>query len=158
MALNAIASTTIQSERIEICRSCKWFVPKSQSCGTLVTQVFRPSVGEKEVAEIKENNVKYYKKPIKLCGCHMPSKVMFTWASCPADKWLPVGLDKDGLAKLKVMAQEYYRKGRMEFEQQQKFLIYMRKLTGKNIELTSCASCLRDLLELALQATQDVED
>lgn len=58
-------------ERLEICRSCSFFVPSTQSCGPLI-------FGKMEM---------YQGKKIRLCGCVMPIKVELKFAKCPAKKW-----------------------------------------------------------------------
>ena len=68
----------IQQERLNICKSCKFFNSKFKTCGT-------PIVGNK--VDPEENNVTYYKAKIKLCGCFMEVKTQFRFASCPANKW-----------------------------------------------------------------------
>jgi hypothetical protein len=153
-------SEKIHAERIGICEACKWFKKSTKSCGTLIAAAFQRPVEDVEAIMIKENRVKHYKKPVQLCGCRMDVKTKFAWASCPAEKWLPVRINKDELIELKALAK--YLKGRGSFNSNeevfQKFLIFMRKLTGENVQFKGCNSCMRDLITLAEQSVQDIED
>ena len=160
MGYSAIVSRDVQAERLTICESCKWFKPNTRSCGTFIGAAFKGSVGEVEVQAVKDNKVKHYKKPIQLCGCRMDAKVVFAWAGCPADKWLPVRINKDELAELKSLAIQLKKQSSFHSTDEafQKFLIFMRKLTGQNVQYTGCNDCVRQLLELAEQSVQDIEE
>lgn len=159
MAFRAVVPSEVQAQRMNICEACKWFKDSTKSCGTLITQAFKDRVGEVDAVEVKGNVVRHYRKPIKLCGCYMPAKTELAWASCPAEKWGTFGLGHKELARLKTIALELKRTGRLELgsEKAIMFKLYLSKLTGKNVELTNCPSCINELLELSLSATAEIE-
>jgi hypothetical protein len=159
MAFTAVVPSKVQKERIEICEACKWFKESTKSCGTLIAAAVQSKVGDVDMVEIKENKVRHYRKPIKLCGCRMPAKTMLTWAQCPADKWGRYGINTEELKDLRRIALELRKTGKLELmsDKHIKFQIYLRKLTGQNVEIKGCSSCINELLELSLSATQEIE-
>lgn len=160
MAYSAIVTPKVHAERVSICKACKWYKTKTFSCGTFIAAAFQRPVEDIESVMIKENRVKHYKKPVQLCGCNIIAKAKLAWASCPAEKWLPVRINKDELIELKALAKHLKGRGSVNSNEEvfQKFLIFMRKLTGENVQFKGCNSCMRDLITLAEQSVQDIED
>ena len=58
-------------ERKRICLSCPIFHPKTMSCGRLGLDALNPIPVD----------------GIEPCGCYLPIKWLFKFATCPADKW-----------------------------------------------------------------------
>jgi hypothetical protein len=104
-----------------------------------------------------QNKVKHYRKKIFLCGCYMPVKTKLAFASCPADKWTTERISPDELIHLKTMLIEWDRIGRLAPTDEHEFVVYLRKLTGENINIGGCYSCLVELVELAKRATFEIE-
>lgn len=155
MNLKAISSNPIQSDRMRICEACKWYVKPTQSCGTLIKARFDKPVGTLEKTKIKNNRVTHYNKPIHLCGCFMPAKVKFVWSRCPAEKWGVDRVTDEDLQRLKEIVTEFDRIGKVHDHHE--FIVFLRKLTGENVQQSECHSCILDMISLARQATIEIE-
>jgi len=61
-----------RKERLETCKKCKFFNHNFGTCGT-------PYTGEE---------VTFYRKKYRTCGCIMATKTWLPFAECPVGKWL----------------------------------------------------------------------
>jgi hypothetical protein len=164
MAFRVLKALQVPSDvyeyRLKICLACKWYKEKTRSCGTKYAAHFVDGVkGEIESISLKGDVVRHYRKPIRLCGCDVYDKALFGFTSCPAEKWGRYGIRNSELAELRKISLQLRKTGKLELGSADavKFKIYLSKLTGKNVELTNCPSCINDLLELSLSATAEIE-
>ena len=135
--LNFNVPLHIQRERLNTCKKCKFFKSVTQSCGTLL-------VGKTVDAE--ENSVTYYKEKIKLCGCIMPIKTKFVFASCPAHKWFALDWKEDEIAALDEFIQRIHKANKIEPHDLQQLYAWASKVIGKKQDVSGCASCIRDMI------------
>jgi hypothetical protein len=135
--LNFNVPLHIQRERLAICKKCKFFKPLTQSCGTLI-------VGN--TVDPEENSVTYYKEKIKLCGCIMPIKTMFRFASCPAHKWFALDWKQEEIAELNEFIHRIHKANKIEAHDLQQLYKWATKMTGVHQQPSGCASCIRDLI------------
>ena len=135
--LNFNVPLHIQRERLATCKKCKFFKPITQSCGTLI-------VGNTVDAE--ENSVTHYKEKIKLCGCIMPIKTKFVFASCPAHKWFALDWKAEEIAELDVFINRIHKANKIEPNELQQLYDWFGKMVGKKQQVSGCASCIRDLI------------
>ena len=84
-----ITTKDIRNNRLEICKSCPYFVSSTLSCGEL----------------IKGGNVVQGRTTRKLCGCVMPTKTWLKIAKCPLNKW-GRELSRKDLKKIKDLIHE----------------------------------------------------
>ena len=127
----------IQRERLNICKTCKFFKPITQSCGTLLIG------GE---VDPEENSVTFYREKIKLCGCVMPIKTKFRFTSCPAHKWHSLDWKPEEVQALDEFIKRIYGKHKMDMEDVQLLYHWFSKVTKKHQQPSQCASCIRDLI------------
>ena len=127
----------IQTDRLNICKSCKFYKPLTQSCGTLI-------VGQE--VELEENNVTYYKEKIKLCGCIMPIKTKLRFASCPARKWYALDWKEEEIRALDEFIKRVHKANKIESDDLRLLYYWYSKVTGRNEQVSGCASCIRDLI------------
>ena len=135
--LNFNVPLHIQRERLNTCKKCKFFKPLTQSCGTLL-------VGN--TVELEENSVTHYKEKIKLCGCIMPLKTKFIFASCPAHKWFALDWKEDEIAELDVFINRIHKANKIEPHDLHQLYAWASKVIGKKQQASGCASCIRDLI------------
>jgi hypothetical protein len=127
----------IQRERLNICKKCKFYKPLTQSCGTLILG---------DTVDPEENSVTHYKEKIKLCGCIMPIKTKFIFASCPAHKWFALDWKDDEIAALDVFINRIHKANKIEPHDLHQLYEWYSKLVGKKQQTSVCASCIRDLI------------
>ena len=127
----------IQRERLSICQKCKFFKASTASCGTLI-------IGQ--TVDLEENNVTHYKEKIKLCGCVMPVKTKFRFASCPARKWFALDWKQEEIAALDEFIHRIHKANKIESEDLKLLYYWFSKVTGKHQQASGCASCIRDLI------------
>jgi hypothetical protein len=135
--LNFNVPLHIQRERLATCKKCKFFKPLTQSCGTLI-------VGN--TVDPEENSVTHYKEKIKLCGCIMPIKTKFVFASCPAHKWFALDWKQEEIAALDEFVQRVHKANKIETEDLKLLYYWFSRMTGKHQQVSGCASCIRDLI------------
>ena len=134
----------IQQERLNICKKCKWYdektviLGKTGWCGT-------PVIGD--TVELEENNVTYYKEKIKLCGCHMPTKVMFRFTSCPAHKWHALNWSKREIAQLDEFIDRAKGLNKIDQATNQELFAWYSKVTGRLQQPSQCVTCIRELIK-----------
>ena len=138
------AKSNEYKRRLEICRTCKFFEPSTQSCGPLI------------VGEEVETEVLFRKKSIKLCGCVMPIKAKLAFASCPASKWNGV-LSMDEQIEFKRFLLDMKAQGRLEQKDMLKFYSFKDKATGAFNERSTCPPCVKKDINSFLDSMKDVD-
>ena len=138
------AKSNEYKRRLEICRTCKFFEPSTQSCGPLI-------VGAEEEIEVK-----FKRKSIKLCGCVMPIKAKLAFASCPASKWNGV-LSMDEQIEFKRFLLDMKAQGRLEQNDMLKFYKFKDKATGAFNERSTCPPCVKKDINTFLESMKDVD-
>jgi hypothetical protein len=138
------AKSNEYKRRLEICRTCKFFEPSTQSCGPLI-------VGADEEIEVL-----FRKKSIKLCGCVMPIKAKLAFASCPASKWNGV-LSMDEQIEFKRFLLDMKAQGRLEQKDMLRFYSFKDKATGAFNERSTCPPCVKKDINTFLESMKDVE-
>lgn len=135
--LNFNVPLHIQRERLNTCKSCKFFNTTFKTCGT-------PIVGNK--VDPEENNVTYYKAKIKLCGCFMEVKTKFRFASCPANKWFAMDMKPEEITVLDEFINRVNKANKIDTQDVQLLYHWYSKITKKHQQPSGCASCIRDLI------------
>jgi hypothetical protein len=138
------AKSNEYKRRLEICRTCKFFEPSTQSCGTLI------------VGDEVETEVLFRKKSIKLCGCVMPIKAKLAFASCPASKWDGV-LSMDEQIEFKRFLLDMKAQGRLEQNDMLRFYSFKDKATGAFNERSTCPPCVKKDINTFLESMKDVD-
>ena len=131
--------------RLDICRTCKFFEPSTQSCGTLI-------LGD----EVENTEVLFRRKSIKLCGCVMPVKAKLAFASCPASKWDGV-LSVEEQIEFKRFLLDMKAQGRLEQNDMLKFYSFKDKATGAFNERSTCPPCVKKDINSFLESMKDVD-
>jgi len=138
------AKSNEYKRRLEICRTCKFFEPSTQSCGSLI------------VGDEVETEVLFRRKSIKLCGCVMPIKAKLAFASCPASKWEGV-LSIEEQIEFKRFLLDMKAQGRLEQKDMLKFYSFKDKATGAFNERSTCPPCVKKDINTFLESMKDVE-
>ena len=138
------AKSNEYKRRLEICRTCKFFEPSTQSCGSLI------------VGDEVETEVLFRKKLIKLCGCVMPIKAKLAFASCPASKWNGV-LSIEEQIEFKRFLLDMKAQGRLEQKDMLKFYSFKDKATGAFNERSTCPPCVKKDINTFLESMKDVD-
>lgn len=135
---------SIKIERLNICKKCKWYdektviLGKTGWCGTAV-------IGK--TVDPEENYVTYYKEKIKLCGCHMPTKTMFRFTSCPAHKWHALDWSQREIQQLDEFINRLGNPHKIEGEDAAELFAWFSKITKKPQQVSQCASCIKELIK-----------
>ena len=137
------AKSNEYKRRLEICRTCKFFEPSTQSCGSLI------------VGDEVETEVLFRKKSIKLCGCVMPIKAKLAFASCPASKWDGV-LSMEEQIEFKRFLLDMKAQGRLEPNDMLRFYSFKDKATGAFNERSTCPPCVKKDINTFLESMKDV--
>jgi len=138
------AKSNEYKRRLEICRTCKFFEPSTQSCGSLI------------LGDEVETEVLFRKKSIKLCGCVMPIKAKLAFASCPASKWNGV-LSMDEQIEFKRFLLDMKAQGRLEQKDMLRFYSFKDKATGAFNERSTCPPCVKKDINTFLESMKDVD-
>jgi hypothetical protein len=146
----------VKAQRINTCSQCKFFKEETMSCGTvmslkgLVTGTHGGLVDPSEVAEDNVNNVKYYKKKVRLCGCYVMEKTKYAFESCPIGKWGKYRLTDEETQLLTEFVQSLPKTGKFSNEQVNAVMQWFEKMTGHPVK--RCDNCIRHIIkELQLQ-------
>lgn len=153
----------VRDERLSICRDCKFYKPKTGSCGTLV-------IGN---TVIEENAVTHYKAKIKLCGCRMKWKTKYKFARCPAGKWHEyIGEPTEGMTsaqyrelaaaktlEIKNFVISLHSKAQVTSQEVRQLSLYYIEVTGyKGYGLqTTCGACVREMINTLTKAINHQE-
>ena len=116
------------SDRLHICKACKYYENSTKSCGTLI-------VGRR---------ITYKGKKVKLCGCVMPIKAKLKVGSCPLDKWTSL-IDKEHLEEIKQIINSV--EGSITGDQNQRLTQLWNIAAGDNRKVSSCNSCVNGMIE-----------
>ena len=128
----------IYSHRLDTCTKCKFYKESTQSCGTLI---LGGSIDE------LDNDVTFYRKKLRLCGCHMPEKAKYSFFSCPAGKWGKYKLSEKETIELKQFIETLPRTGTIDGTQVKKLHEWLVKMAGPQSKIESCGPCLKKLIE-----------
>jgi len=125
---------SIKIERLNICKKCKWY--NDGWCGT-------PIIGN-TVEDV--NDVTYYKEKIKLCGCKLEWKAKYRFTSCPARKWHALDWSAQEIKELDAFIGRIYNASKIVQEDNEQLHKWYSKMTGKRENISSCPSCIRELI------------
>jgi hypothetical protein len=150
-----IVPDNVKQERMAICVKCKWYKETTGSCGTLIVANFNRPKDHVDIV-IEDNIVRHYRKKVKLCGCKMSWKTQFNWAMCPADKWYSYGISNDELVRIKELLEQYKHKSSLTYLEAKPLFMYASKVSGKNIEQSTCPECVRRIINDLRKATEDI--
>ena len=138
-----LVSPRVRKNRMTICEGCKFkkMVGPVLFCGT-------PIIGN--TVEDKENDVRHYKRKIKLCGCQMSHKTWYSFAKCPADKWGAVIAEGQTVELLEAKVNEIkefivllgHRSNITHIEAKQLHQ-YFELVSGTKVRYTTCPDCVR---------------
>jgi iron-sulfur cluster repair protein YtfE (RIC family) len=132
-------NSALKQQRMEICKSCEHFTNKT-TCGT-------PVIG---------NEVIVNGEVLHTCGCIMTVKTSLSAEHCPLGKWSSERLSKvDGCA-LKDFILSLYEY-HVTNEQLQKLFSYKSKISGRHEQVTTCPSCVKDLIENLKKQIRNLE-
>ena len=154
-----ITPPRIRNERLAICKSCKWFVKSTMSCGPLRPQNL---LGAKkiEVDADEDLTVRHYRKKVKLCGCDMTNKTRLAFASCPAQKWVAVGDDPDKVLKKAKEIRDFIlplkNAGRIESADLKKLFEYASEMQGGKVPYTTCPPCVKEIIDTIAKRVEGV--
>ncbi|QDP57729.1 MAG: hypothetical protein Unbinned6486contig1001_44 [Prokaryotic dsDNA virus sp.] len=129
------SSTTLASDRIAICESCKHFRKTTRTCGTPVKG---NKIGKK-----------------RLCGCFMDIKTTLKFASCPMNKWDGLQITHKEYLEVKELLDS--TKTSITSIQQQQLRFYGEKYLGIKIQSSSCAPCVKNNLNRLQQIINEYE-
>jgi hypothetical protein len=111
-------------------------------CGT-------PIIGN-EAEEEEENEVRHYKRKIKLCGCQMSHKTWYSHAKCPADKWGAVISEGQTVELLEAKVDEIknfvltlQNRSSISNDEARKLHEYFQLASGTKVHFTTCPDCVR---------------
>lgn len=136
-------SNEVRKERWDTCKSCKFFVAETGSCGPLITG---RKLTKEETAQLE---VRHYKKKVKLCGCVMKLKTFLPFASCPADKWKAIemnGVTPQRVAEKKEEILNFLNrirdKSSLANTEVKELIGFIAWLYNKRVEFTTCPPCI----------------
>ena len=110
----------LRAERLATCRNCEHYVPKTKSCGPLISEAFTDS---------------------PLCGCYMPAKTKLKVASCPLDKWGATVTPQD-VEQIREFLDRHN-----DLRTKEELTMLANKFLGAGKKASGCAACNRKLLE-----------
>lgn len=133
----------IRTNRLQTCIKCKFYKPHTSSCGTLI---IGDALTPEELAEIElENEITWYKKKKRLCGCNMPWKTKFSFASCPIGKWGKYRLSDEETKQLIEFINTIPDKGVILSNQVSELYQWFSRMTGRKER--PCSSCVGQLIQ-----------
>ena len=133
-----LAKTETQAARLDVCRSCEHFTSKG-TCGT-------PVIGN----EVIVNGEK-----LRTCGCIMRVKASLKSSFCPLGKWTGEALTKEEACALKRLLKSI--DGQVVGETITELFMYKSKLSGRHEPVTTCAPCVRELIENLKKQVRNLE-
>ena len=123
-----LAKTETKASRLEICKGCKHFT-KRGTCGT-------PVLGDEVVVD---------GVTLRTCGCFMHVKASLKSSFCPLGKWTGEALTKDEACALQRLLKSI--DGQVTGETLEELFAFKSKLSGRTEQVTTCAPCVRELVE-----------
>lgn len=138
----------LKQERLKICEACEHFEPEKKTCGP----VYNPF---KELIK-KRDPIIINGEELRTCGCYVNVKASLTSEHCPLGKWLSERLSKvDGCAlKDFILSLDEYH---VTNEQLQTLFSYKSKISGRHEQVTTCPSCVRDLIDNLKKQVRNLE-
>jgi len=132
-------NSQLKQQRLEICKACEHFSSVG-TCGT-------PVIG---------NEVIVNGEVLHTCGCIMTVKTSLASEHCPLGKWSSERLSKvDGCAlKDFILSLDEYH---VSNEQLQKLFAYKSQISGRHEQVTTCPSCVKDLVENLKKQVRNLE-
>lgn len=132
-------NSRLKQERLEICKVCEHYSSVG-TCGT-------PVIG---------NEVEVNGEILHTCGCIMTVKTSLAAEHCPLGKWSSERLSKvDGCAlKDFILSLDEYH---VTNEQLQTLFSYKSKISGRHEQVTTCPSCVRDLIDNLKKQVRNLE-
>ena len=125
-------------KRMANCKACDHFVPTTGTCGTI-------GVGTK---------VEHEGESKRTCGCVMKLKCKLRLGACPLGKWHRT-ISDNAVAQMAYIYEKYRNVERLTPAQIREILPIYESATGKKIEMTTCAPCLKHYIsEIGLALKQ----
>ena len=132
MFINFNVPLNIRKQRFDTCRVCKYYKASSHSCGTKF-------IGNKVEDEPDENEVTYYRRKARLCGCDMRLKSWLRLAECPVGKWGRYNLTDDDAERLKAFIDSLPKSGSVNDPKVVTELArWFNKMSDQKIGCTTC--------------------
>ena len=129
----------IQQSRLDACRQCKFSKQTpgiGLTCGTFL-------IGGKVEPE---NDVKYYRRKVRLCGCKMEWKSKYAFAKCPIGTWNTHNLDDEQIEILTTFVKSIENKSTVSADEVQKLFRWKNRITGRQEPVQYCGQCVKDLI------------
>lgn len=126
-----------RAQRLDICRKCKHFRTTTKSCGTL-------GFGTK---------ITDGKNTMKLCGCVMTIKARLKTSDCPLGKW-SAELSRSEVKDIRDFLGTITG-NKISGSQNKKLTDIWNKASGTNRKVSSCKSCVRDMIKQLKNLTND---
>ena len=128
----------VKQERLSICRACD-YLTKTGTCGT-------PVIGD--VVEINGET-------LRTCGCFMRVKASLKVSFCPLGKWSSDALTKEQACELKALIESIGEQ--VSSETIHALFAYKSKISGRKEQVTTCAPCVRQLIEDLKKQVRNLE-
>lgn len=148
---------SVQDGRMTICRQCKFFNPNGTkpTCG-------RPIIGNaltpEQIEEIEqENQVTFYRRKTRLCGCYLREKTKYSFTSCPIGKWGKYRLSDEQTEQLKAFIAELPKKGIFKSENILQLKDWFYQMTGTIKRIPNCPKCVIDLVNAIKAQLNELE-
>lgn len=139
-----ILSKTIQERRWSICKSCKFYKPSTNSCGTLI---IGRRITDEERKELEEElNITYYRKKLRLCGCVLSLKIPLPYQKCPVDKWGFGDCTKEEYEELKTFLSNVPMLGTFKSEHILQLNQWYKRITGIKKNVPLCGNCIKQTI------------
>lgn len=148
MFINFNVPLHIRKQRFDTCRACKYYKASTHSCGTKF-------IGDK--IEEDQNEVTYYRRKARLCGCDMRLKTWLRLGACPVSKWGKYNLTDEDTEKLKAFLDSLPKSGSVNDPKVVTELArWFTKMSDQKIECTTCnASLILSELKKQLNTLDD---
>jgi hypothetical protein len=139
-----------KQDRLSICQGCEHYLERG-TCGNLPTLKMHNGSLQLLGDEITING-----EVLHLCGCWMTVKTSLVSQHCPLGKWSSERLSKVDGCDLKdfILSLDEYH---VTNEQLQKLFNYKSKISGRHEQVTTCPSCVKDLIENLKKQIRNLE-
>jgi hypothetical protein len=143
----------IRKSRLDTCIKCKFYKPETTSCGTYI---IGNALTPEQLAEIElENDITWYKKKKRLCGCDMIWKTKFSFSSCPIGRWGKYRLTDEETKQLNEFISTIPMKGTIFSSQVSELYQWFSRMTGRKER--PCGSCVGQLIQEFKKQLQHAE-